>query len=70
MNRTRLAYAATLLRTSDAPLAEIAARAGYGTPFSFSKAFKRTFGIAPGTYRGQANGQPKLELAGTRRSST
>jgi AraC-like DNA-binding protein len=61
--RTRLAHAAMLLRTSDATLAQIAARTGYGTAFSFSKAFKRTFGIAPGEYRGQARTQPKLELA-------
>jgi AraC-like DNA-binding protein len=56
-----------LLRTSDTSLADIAARSGYGTPFSFGKAFKRTFGIAPGAYRGQANGQPKLKVAATRR---
>jgi AraC family transcriptional regulator, alkane utilization regulator len=67
ITRTRLAHAAALLRTSDASLAEIAARSGYGTPFSFGKAFKRTFGIAPGVYRGQANGQPKLTVAATQR---
>lgn len=67
ITRTRLAHAAALLRTSDASLADIAARSGYGTPFSFGKAFKRTFGIAPGAYRGEANGQPKLKVAATRR---
>jgi AraC-like DNA-binding protein len=67
ITRTRLAHAAVLLRTSDTSLADIAARSGYGTPFSFGKAFKRTFGIAPGAYRGQANGQPKLKVAATRR---
>jgi AraC family transcriptional regulator, alkane utilization regulator len=67
LTRTRLARAAVLLRTSDASLAQIAARTGYGTPFSFGKAFKRMFGIAPGAYRGQANGRPNLELAGSRR---
>jgi transcriptional regulator GlxA family with amidase domain len=51
VTRTRLANAATLLRTTDAPLAQIAATAGYGTEFAFSKAFKRTFGVAPGAYR-------------------
>jgi AraC-like DNA-binding protein len=61
--RTRLAHAATLLRTSDAPLAQVAARAGYGTAFSFGKAFKRTFGVAPGEYRGQASERPRLEIA-------
>ena len=61
VTRTRLAHAAALLRTTDAPLAQIAARAGYGTEFSFSKAFKRTFGVAPGAYRGQP-GAPPVQL--------
>jgi AraC-like DNA-binding protein len=39
---------------------EIAARAGYATEFSFRKAFKRTFGVAPGAYRGETNGVPGL----------
>src|SRR5207248_9662487 len=67
LTRTRLARAAVLLRTSDASLAQIAARTGYGPPFSFSKAFKRVFGIAPGAYRGQANTVPNLEIADSRR---
>jgi AraC-like DNA-binding protein len=52
LTRTRLAYAATLLNDSDASLAEIALRVGYGSEFSFGKAFKRAFGVAPGAYRG------------------
>jgi AraC-like DNA-binding protein len=55
ITRTRLAHAAGLLHTTDASLAQIAARAGYGTEFSLSKAFKRTFGVAPGAYRAQPN---------------
>jgi transcriptional regulator GlxA family with amidase domain len=66
VTRTRLAHAAALLRTSDAPLAQIAARTGYATPFSFSKAFKRAFGVAPGEYRGQGNARPELEIAHSR----
>ena len=61
MTRTRLAHAAALLRGTDASLAQIAARAGYGTEFSFGKAFKRTFGIPPGAYRGQP-GTPPVQL--------
>jgi AraC-like DNA-binding protein/mannose-6-phosphate isomerase-like protein (cupin superfamily) len=61
LTRTRLAHAADLLRTTDAPLAQIASRAGYGTEFSFSKAFKRTFGIAPGSYR-ERPGPPRIEI--------
>jgi transcriptional regulator GlxA family with amidase domain len=61
ITRTRLAHAAVLLRTTDASLAQIAARAGYGTEFSFSKAFKRAFGIAPGSYRGHPR-PPRVEI--------
>ena len=63
VTRTRLAHAAALLHTTDAPLAAIATRAGYGSEFSFGKAFKRTFGIAPGTYRGQPSRVPGLSPA-------
>jgi AraC-like DNA-binding protein len=59
--RARLAHAAGLLHRTDASLAEIAARTGYATEFSFSKAFKRTFGVAPGAYRGGSE-PPALEL--------
>lgn len=62
LTRTRLAHAATLLRTTDCSLAEIAARAGYATEFSFGKAFKRTFGIAPGAYRGESTERPHMRL--------
>jgi AraC-like DNA-binding protein len=52
MTRTRLAHAARLLQNTDASVSQVAARAGYGNEFSFGKAFKRMFGIAPGAYRG------------------
>jgi AraC-like DNA-binding protein len=51
LTRTRLAHAARLLRDTDASVAQVAARAGYGNEFSFGKAFKRMFGVAPGAYR-------------------
>jgi AraC family transcriptional regulator, alkane utilization regulator len=60
LTRTRLAHASTLLHQTDAPLAEIALQIGYASEFSFAKAFKRTFGIAPGTYHGQRHGVPGL----------
>lgn len=63
ITRTRLAHAAALLRNAEVPIAEIAARAGYASEFSFGKAFKRTFGIAPGAYRGQPDGVPEPRLA-------
>jgi AraC-like DNA-binding protein len=58
ITRTRMAHAAEMLSRTALPIAEIAMRAGYASEFSFGKAFKRTFGIAPGAYRGQANGAP------------
>ncbi len=53
ITRASLAPAAALLNATDGSLAQIATQAGYATEFSFSKAFKRTFGVAPGAYRGQ-----------------
>ncbi len=47
----RMTTAAGLLRTSDAPLAAIAARVGYGSEFAFATAFKRHHGTAPGRFR-------------------
>lgn len=60
VTRTRLAHASTLLHQTDAPLAEIALRAGYSSEFAFSKAFKRVFGLAPGAYRGEPASVPGL----------
>jgi AraC-like DNA-binding protein len=51
--RCRLARAARQLRMSRAGLAEIALLAGYESEFSFSRAFKRAFGVAPRSYREQ-----------------
>jgi len=47
----RMHVAAELLLTSDAALAEIAARVGYQSEFAFGRAFKRHHQVAPGTYR-------------------
>jgi AraC-like DNA-binding protein len=47
----RLALAADLLVSSDATVAAIARQVGYGTPFSFSTAFKRVHGVSPQQYR-------------------
>src|SRR5207244_733556 len=56
VTRCRLARAARHLRTSRAGLAEIALLAGYESEFSFSRAFKRAFGVAPRSYREQTDG--------------
>lgn len=50
----RMTVAARLLRESDAPLAAVAGRVGYGSEFAFAKAFKRAHGTAPGAFRREA----------------
>lgn len=47
----RLTRAAALLRDTDAPLATVARRVGYASPYALSHAFRREFGTTPGRYR-------------------
>jgi len=47
----RMTVAARLLRDSDAPLATIAGKVGYGSEYAFAHAFKREYGLAPGAFR-------------------
>ena len=54
LTRTRLAVAAALLRRPNVTVGEAARRAGYASESSFSRAFKRAFGVAPGSYRSSA----------------
>ena len=61
--RRRLQIAAQLLRSTDASLAEIAARVGYRSEFAFGRAFKQQHGLPPGTFRRQ----PTLAQAGALR---
>jgi AraC family transcriptional regulator, alkane utilization regulator len=49
--RVRLTKATSLLQASSAVLLEVARAVGYDSEVTFSKAFKRWFGTAPGTYR-------------------
>ncbi|MEU5030060.1 AraC family transcriptional regulator [Streptomyces milbemycinicus] len=49
----RLTLAATQLRDTPDPLAAIARRVGYGTPYALSHAFSREFGTSPGRYRAE-----------------
>jgi transcriptional regulator GlxA family with amidase domain len=51
LRRLRLDLARTAVETSDAKLAEIAARVGYVSEFALSRAFKARFGVAPGNLR-------------------
>uniref|UniRef100_A0AAU2JGP1 AraC family transcriptional regulator n=1 Tax=Streptomyces sp. NBC_00049 TaxID=2903617 RepID=A0AAU2JGP1_9ACTN len=63
----RLTLAAALLRDTRDPLASVARRVGYGTPYALSHAFSREFGTTPGRYRA---GTGRTErVAGTGRAA-
>lgn len=47
----RLALAADLLREPGATVGSVARRVGYGSPFTFSAAFKRAYGASPKHHR-------------------
>jgi len=47
----RLCHAARLLRTTDRPIADVAQAAGFSDHPSFSRAFRRAFGLPPSAYR-------------------
>jgi AraC-like DNA-binding protein len=55
--RVRLSQAAAYLASADLTIDAIAARIGYASDASLSKAFKRHFGVSPGSYR-EANRRP------------
>jgi AraC-like DNA-binding protein len=47
----RMALAADLLLEPGASVTAVARRVGYGSPFTFSTAFKRTYGASPRAWR-------------------
>jgi AraC-like DNA-binding protein len=49
----RMALAADLLKQDDEPIVRVAKEVGYSSPFTFSTAFKRHYGLSPLTYRQQ-----------------
>ncbi len=58
LTRWRMCLAAKLLRETNAPLEEVAARVGYQTGAAFSRAFRRSHGTAPGRFRSQMRASP------------
>ncbi|SDM61855.1 AraC family transcriptional regulator [Allokutzneria albata] len=52
----RMTMAARMLRESTKSLRAIADSCGYGSEYAFSKAFKRSYGVAPGRYRATSVG--------------
>jgi len=65
--RWRMFRAACLLRQSDKSQGEIAGLIGYETEAAFSKAFKRSLGVAPGAYR---RGEGGMDLRAVLRPNT
>ncbi len=49
----RMALAADLIVASDVSVSSVARTVGYSSPFTFSTAFKRTYGASPRAYRAQ-----------------
>jgi AraC-like DNA-binding protein/mannose-6-phosphate isomerase-like protein (cupin superfamily) len=54
VRRERIQQSAYLLKHSDAAIKDIAARTGFGTVHSFTRAFARETGLPPGRYREQS----------------
>ena len=63
LTRWRMHRAARLLRGQRLPVEEVAEQVGYETAASFSKAFKRSYGVSPAAYR-RANGDRATAPAG------
>ena len=55
MARQRMERAIMYMQTEEMTLAELAARVGYDNPQSFSKAFRKLFGISPKAYINELN---------------
>ena len=51
--RLRLTKAAEMMRTTSAPIGDIAVRCGYPNQLHFSQAFKKRYGLAPREWRKQ-----------------
>jgi AraC family transcriptional regulator, arabinose operon regulatory protein len=57
VSRLRMQRAEQMLLASECKLDQIAEPLGYKTPFAFSRAFKRCFGVSPGFYRERNKGR-------------
>lgn len=47
----RMERGGELLRTTELPIQEVAKRSGYDNPLTFTKMFKKTYGVSPREYR-------------------
>lgn len=61
-NRVRIAHAKTMLRSTGAPIGEIARAVGIDDSFYFSRLFRRIAGVSPTAYRrGQVHDPAQLD---------
>ena len=67
--RLRLTRAAEMMRTTSAPIGEIAAGCGYPNQLHFSQAFKKRYGLPPREWR-RENGISPADLARRERGGT
>lgn len=51
IRQQRMVLAAELLRRTELPLSIVAGKCGFATPFSFSRAFRKQYGMPPSLYR-------------------
>lgn len=51
IRQQRMVLAAELLRRTDLPMRELSEKCGFSSVFSFSRAFRREYGIPPSLYR-------------------
>jgi AraC-like DNA-binding protein len=56
----RMALAADLLLEPSATVSAVARQVGYGSPFTFSTAFKRAYGASPRAYRTERQSAPSI----------
>ncbi|HSL19460.1 MAG TPA: AraC family transcriptional regulator [Methylomirabilota bacterium] len=59
LTRLRMQRASNLLEHTDLPLAGVAARVGYASEVSFNRAFRRTVGVPPATWRRRTVGSAR-----------
>jgi AraC family transcriptional regulator of arabinose operon len=51
VRQARIRHAAGLLEVTDLDVGQVAAASGFVSPFHFSRAFKREYGLPPRDYR-------------------
>jgi AraC-like DNA-binding protein len=70
LRRLRLERARGLLRMTSARVGEVAEQCGYGSLYSFSRAFQKAYGVAPTTFReAQRRGSDSQAARAARRSA-